>query len=224
MVISEVKILDKIIYEKVGERLKIAREKSNKTLEMAGNKVGVHKSTVLRWEKGETEKIKIPILDTLAQFYNVNPTWLMGYDVPMERKISSEFIGEEVVQIPVYGKISAGQPLEMIENIIDYTFITAEQARKGSYFALEVNGDSMDKIIPNGSRVVVRKQEELENGEIGVIVVNGNDATVKRYERDEDNVYLYPESNNPEHRVQRYCLRETPVSILGKVESYNKKL
>lgn len=78
--------MDKIIFKKVGHRLKQARELRNITLEEAGKKVDVHKSTVLRWENGETEKIKIPIIETLAIFYNVNPTWLMGYDVPMENK------------------------------------------------------------------------------------------------------------------------------------------
>jgi len=217
--------MDKINYEKVGERLKQAREKSGKTLEVAGNKVGVHKSTVLRWENGETEKIKIPILETLAMFYNVNPTWLMGYDVPMERTVAIDNIGNEVVQIPVYGRISAGLPIEMqSDNIIDYIFIEKSETKRGTFYALEVIGDSMDKIIPDGSRVIVRQQEDLENGEIGVIAINGYEATVKRYERDEDNVYLYPESNNPEHKIQRYCLQETPVSILGKVEGYHKKL
>lgn len=211
-------ILKKIIYEKVGERLKLARESKSITLEFAGNLVGVHKSTVLRWENGETEKIKIPTIDALAKLYNVNPTWLMGYDVPMERNLPTN-VGEEVVPVVVYGKISAGKPLEMQQNIIDYTYITAEQARKGSYFALEVTGDSMDKIIPNGSRVLVRKQETLENGEIGVIVVNGYDATIKRYEQDGDMVFLYPDSNNPENKIQRYNLQETPISILGKVKN-----
>lgn len=76
--------MDTIIYEKVGQRLKFARELRNITLEEAGAKVSVHKSTVLRWENGETEKFKIPTLEALAILYNVNPAWLMGYDVPME--------------------------------------------------------------------------------------------------------------------------------------------
>lgn len=82
--------MDKIIYEKVGLRLKQARELRKITLEEAGKKVGVHKSTVLRWENGETEKFKISTLETLANFYNVNPAWLMGYDVPMERNINEK--------------------------------------------------------------------------------------------------------------------------------------
>lgn len=82
--------MKKIIYEKVGQRLKQARELRQITLEEAGNKVGVHKSTILRWENGETEKFKIPTLETLADLYNVNPAWLMGYDVPMEKEIKKE--------------------------------------------------------------------------------------------------------------------------------------
>lgn len=184
--------------------------------------VKLNKSDISQYLSGKTTPNQDKLV-VLSMALNVSETWLMGYDVPRERASHNISI-EEVIPIPVYGKISAGQPLEMVENIIDYTYITAEEAKKGSFFALEVNGDSMDKIIPNGSRVLVRKQEELENGEIGVIVINGYDATIKRYERDNENVYLYPESYNPEHRVQRYSLKETPVSILGKVESYNKKL
>lgn len=82
--------MKKIIYEKVGQRLKQARELRDITLEEAGNKVGVHKSTILRWENGETEKFKIPTLEALADLYDVNPAWLMGYDVPMEKKLSSQ--------------------------------------------------------------------------------------------------------------------------------------
>ncbi|MCI8396459.1 MAG: helix-turn-helix domain-containing protein [Clostridia bacterium] len=75
--------MDKIIFEKVGQRLKQARESNHITLEEAGKKVDVHKSTVLRWENGETEKIKLPVIESLANLYGVNPVWLMGYDVDM---------------------------------------------------------------------------------------------------------------------------------------------
>jgi len=177
-------------------------------------------TTFAEWYNGNIYP-RIDKIELLARYFGIEKSDL----IEEHKKINFDNgTLEDIVQIPVYGKISAGQPLEMVENIIDYTFITVEEARKGSYFALEVTGDSMDKIIPNGSRVVVRKQEELENGQIGVIVVNGYDATIKRYERDNDMVFLYPESNNPEHRVQRYNLKETPITILGKVESFNKKI
>lgn len=101
--------MDKIIYEKVGQRLKQARELRHITLEEAGKKVDVHKSTVLRWENGETEKFKIPTLEILANYYNVNPAWLMGYDVPMQRTFNENkqqenldpFISEDDAMYPL---------------------------------------------------------------------------------------------------------------------------
>ena len=78
--------MEKIIYERVGARLKQARELRHLTLKEVGKNIGVYAGSVLRWENGETEKIKLPILEALASYYNVNPEWLMGYDVPMEKE------------------------------------------------------------------------------------------------------------------------------------------
>ena len=208
------------IAQRIEEGLKI---RGMKQVDLV-NLTGIGKSSISTYLTGEYEPKQRNIYK-IAKALNVSEAWLMGLDVPMERTQNIQNIGDEVIQIPVYGKISAGLPIEMqTDSIIDHIYIEKSETKRGKFFALEVVGDSMDKIIPNGSRVVVRQQEELENGEIGVIAINGYEATVKRYERDNDNVYLYPESNNPEHRVQRYSLKETPVSILGKVEGYHKKL
>lgn len=91
--------MEKIIYEKVGQRLKFARELKGITLEEAGKLAGVHKSTILRWENGATEKFKIPILELLAHLYNVNPAWLMGYDVPIKEQ--TEDILKKIGAIPL---------------------------------------------------------------------------------------------------------------------------
>ena len=208
------------IAQRIEEGLKI---RGMKQIDLV-NLTGIGKSSISTYLTGEYEPKQRNIYK-IAKALNVSEAWLMGLDVPMERAQNIQNIGDEVIQIPVYGKISAGLPIEMqTDSIIDHIYIEKSETKRGKFFALEVVGDSMDKIIPNGSRVVVRQQEELENGEIGVIAINGYEATVNRYERDNDNVYLYPESNNPEHRVQRYSLKETPVSILGKVEGYHKKL
>ena len=72
--------MKQIDYELVGKRLKQAREEKGISLEDAGKKVGVNKSTILRWENGQTEKFKIPTLEILADYYSVNPSWLVGKD------------------------------------------------------------------------------------------------------------------------------------------------
>ena len=71
------------------KRLKQCRVSANETLEQVGQLVGVHKTTVRRWETGETERIALPTIQKLAIHYNVSPAWLMGADVPMERNHNS---------------------------------------------------------------------------------------------------------------------------------------
>ena len=213
--------MDKIIFEKVGSRLKQARELKHITLEEAGKKVDVHKSTILRWENGETEKIKIPILEILASFYNVNPVWLMGYDVPMYSTTieSNVFPTSDVpTEIPVLGKISAGLPILASENVEGYEFAPSSYLKEDfEYFYLRVQGDSMNLRFPEGNLVLVQKQDCLENGEIGVFLIDGQDATVKKFRQDGDFVILDPMSTNPSNITQIYNIKETPVRIIGKV-------
>lgn len=220
--------MDKIIFEKVGKRLKQARELRHITLEDAGKKVDVHKSTVLRWENGETEKIKLPVIEILANYYNVNPVWLMGYDVPMERQeIESNVfpIADIPKKVPVIGRISAGLPILATENIEGYEFAPSSQIKEGyTYFYLRVQGDSMNLKFNEGDIVLVQKQDDLENNEIGVILVNGFDATVKKYRKENGLVILEPMSTNPENTVQIYNPKDISIKVIGKVISYQGKI
>lgn len=220
--------MDKIIFEKVGKRLKQARELRHITLEDAGKKVDVHKSTVLRWENGETEKIKLPVIEILANYYNVNPVWLMGYDVPMERhEIDSNIFPDTDTpkKIPVVGKISAGLPILATENIEGYEFAPSSQIKEGyTYFYLRVQGGSMNLKFNEGDIVLVQKQDDLENNEIGVILVNGFDATVKKYRKENGLVILEPMSTNPENTVQIYNPKDISIKVIGKVISYQGKI
>jgi len=120
--------MNKIIFEKVGTRLKQARELRHITLEEAGKKVDVHKSTVLRWENGETEKIKLPIIEMLSSYYNVNPIWLMGYDVPMEETITKES-ENPIVSIPLLKIIFCQLP--------DKPSAVVQLQRQAGYFIIQ---------------------------------------------------------------------------------------
>ena len=75
-----------------------------------------------------------------------------------------------------------------------------------------------------GDIVLVQKQDALENDEIGVILVNGDDATVKKYRQDNGLIILEPISTNPEHHAQIYNPKNTPIKIIGKVVSYQGKI
>ena len=220
--------MEKIIFEKVGARLKQARESRHITLEEAGNRVGVHKSTVLRWENGETEKIKFPIIESLAAFYNVDPVWLMGYDVPMNegaRKKHEINNSNNSAVVFVYGSIPAGVPMECIEDIIDTEEIPADMLRGGKqYFGLKVKGNSMEPEYLDGDTLILEKVEDCESGDDCVVMVNGNDGTFKRVFKNKDGIILQP--LNPAYAPLVFSneqIENLPVKVIGIVEEIRRK-
>ena len=118
--------------------------------------------------------------------------------------------------IPILGTISAGLPLYADEHIEGY--MTTDIVGNGEYFALRVKGDSMNAAqICDGNVIIVRKQDVVENNDIAVILVNGDEATVKRWYKDGNTVQLIPQSFNPENQIQIYDTRKVKIKILGKV-------
>lgn len=161
-----------INYKLIGSRLYQARTSRKITLEEAGNKIGVNKSTVQRWENGNVEKFKIPLLEILADFYNVNPEWLMGRDVPMEET----YMHFTPATVLVYGTIPAGIPLECIEDILDTEEIHSDMLKTGrQYFGLRVKGDSMEPDYIDGDTLIIEKQDDCESGDDCIVMVNGYD-------------------------------------------------
>lgn len=119
---------------------------------------------------------------------------------------------------PVYGQISAGQPNWAEENIegtlpIDPNLMDIVNPEE--CFFLRVNGESMNKVVRNGAFALIRKQDMVENGEIAVVLVNGYDATLKKFTKQGDLVILEPQSNDESFKTQVYD-KNTPIQILGK--------
>lgn len=130
-------------------------------------------------------------------------------------------LSDKIVKIPILGKISAGLPLYAEENLLGYDYIPSSTVKPNEeYFCLLVKGDSMNLKFNDGDRVLIKKQDTLENGEIGVILVNGDDATIKKYRYDNDMVILEPMSSNPENHVQIYNPKEISIKIVGKAIRY----
>lgn len=190
-------------------------------------KTGIDKSKISSYMSGRY-KAKQDGVYLLAQALDVDEIWLMGYDVPMERKKdeSNVFpITDMPKKVPVVGRISAGLPILATENIEGYEFAPSSQIKKGyTYFYLIVKGDSMNLKFHNGDLVLVQKQDILENDEIGVIAINGDDATVKKFKKENGLVLLEPMSTNPEYTVQIYDPKKISVRIIGKVVSYQGKI
>lgn len=117
---------------------------------------------------------------------------------------------------PLLGTVRAGLPMYAEENIEGY--IPIRQTDGAKYFWLTIRGDSMNAAGMNeGDQILVREQPEVENGEIAVVLVNGDEATVKTFRQEGNLVILTPRSSNPVHQPQVYDLKRTPVRILGRV-------
>lgn len=119
-------------------------------------------------------------------------------------------------RIPILGRIAAGLPMYADQNIEGYTLTDLNGGAE--YFALRVKGDSMNAArIEDGDIIIVRRQEEVENGELAVVMVGDEDATVKRFYSTGSTVTLMPQSRNPEHQPQVYDLKKTKIRVLGRV-------
>lgn len=119
-------------------------------------------------------------------------------------------------RIPILGRISAGMPLYAEENIEGYMY--TELNHGGEYFGLRVVGDSMTaERINDGDLLIIRRQDIVENGEIAVVIVGDDEATVKCFYRNDNIVTLMPRSYNPVHKPQIYDLQYTSIRILGKL-------
>lgn len=119
---------------------------------------------------------------------------------------------------PVYGRIAAGQPNwaeECIEGRIPLDPDLMNIVNPEEHFFLRVNGESMNKIIKNGAFALIHKQDSVENGEIAVVLVNGYDATLKKFTKQDDLVILEPQSNDKSFQTQVYD-KTTSIKILGK--------
>ena len=209
----------------LGKRIEERRKQLNLTLDDIASKIGVAKSTVQRYEKGTIAKIKLPVVESIARVLDVDPAWLCcktdamcaASDSPTPTKdVGTPIDYSKYRLIPILGRIPAGLPLLAEENIEGYTLTDLNGG--ADYFALRVKGDSMNAVgIMEGHILHVRKQPEVENGEIAVVMVGDEDATVKRFYSTAKTVTLMPQSTNPIHTPQIYDMTKTPIRVLGKV-------
>ncbi len=185
-----------------GDRIKELRILNNLTQEELGEKVGVKKAAVQKWESGITKNLKRSTIQKLSEIFDVSPTYVMGMSNVKNPSTSK--------RIPVLGTIAAGLPVMAEENIEDYFNI---DSKIKADFALKVKGDSMlgAGILP-GDIVFIRQQCTLENGEIGAILM-GDSATLKKFYKDENTIILQAENDT----FKPIVLTSGSVKILGKL-------
>lgn len=193
----------------LGTNIRAQRLRQKMTLATLADQVGLSRQTLSRYENGIIANIPHENIERLAKALDTTPSELMGWRADISAYQPSR-------RIPILGRISAGLPLYADEQVEGSIFTDLNGSTE--YFALRVKGDSMDAAhIFDGNILIIRKQECVENGEIAVVMIDDNDATVKRFYRHGDTITLMPQSTNPCHLPQIYDAATTRVRVIGKV-------
>ena len=172
----------------------------------------VAQNTLSNWENGN-RMIDMSTAVEISKFFNVSVDYLLGRD---ETPVSSP--QSSGTWIPVLGNVQAGIPVEAVQDIIDYEDISNITKDPSDYFALQIKGSSMEPRFCAGDVVIVKKQNTAEDGDIVIALINGDEATVKKFKKRPEGVMLIP--MNPQFDTMFYSneeIEKLPISILGKV-------
>lgn len=203
----------------LGENIKRARMKAQISQDELAKRLGYKsRSTIAKIESGENDLTQKKVA-AFAKALNVSIDFLMdGAGKRAEDNI-------RVYEIPVVGKVVAGTPIDAIENITEYIRITNPAAADGSYYALHVTGTSMEPEMKEGDLVIVHKQDYFDNGDICIVLVNGNEATVKKVQKNDNGITLigFNAMVYPPHFYNAREVVNLPVRVIGKVEEVRRK-
>ena len=192
--------------------LKVLRESMGLYQKDVAAAIGVDRTTYVKYERGDSEP-SFQVLNRLAEFFGVSTDYLLGRQPNPDTPSSTGGIW-----VPVLGKVAAGIPIEAIQEIEDYEEISMDTASKGEHFALRIRGDSMEPRIKDGDVVIVRRQPDCNDGDVAVVLVDGEAATVKRIKKRPEGLMLIP--NNTAYEPMFYSnedIEKLPVTIVGKV-------
>lgn len=196
-------------------KLRELRKKCGLTMKELGMEIGVAESTVSQYETGKRQPDYETLLK-LSEYFGVSVDYLLGRESVTDSPPAPSRPGSK--WIPVLGKVAAGTPIEAVEDILDYEEIDAHTASSGEHFALQIKGQSMEPKISDGDVVIVRKQDDCDSGDVAVVLVNGDEATVKRIKKEPAGIMLIP--SNPSYEPKFYSndqIASLPVRIIGKV-------
>ena len=202
--------------EEIGKRIEERRRELDYTLDFIADKIGVAKSTIQRYEKGQIKKIKLPVIESIAGVLRVNPNWIIGNtDDPTPENNNPSYILPlpKMKKWKVLGGTACGEP---IFRELDDEAVMAP-ANIDADFVFRCIGDSMiNARIFNGDIVFV-KSGPVENGQIGVVRV-GEEYTLKRIYHGPD--YLELRAENPMYPAQIIRGEQENAEIIGKAVQF----
>ena len=186
---------------------------NNKDRNEVARNLNIPYSTLADWYNGNKYP-RIDKIQLLADYFNIKKSDLVENRNNILKKS----------RIPVLGRIPAGIPIEMIEEVIDFEDIS-EEMLKGDreYFGVKVSGDSMNPKYLDRDILIVQKADDCESGQDCIVMVNGNDGTFKRVIKNKDGIILQP--LNPNYEIKFYSndeIEKLPIKILGVVKEIRR--
>ena len=176
------------------------------------NKFNLSSSTVSDWYNGKKYP-RMDVVQKLAFFLDIELS-----DLVEEPKLNNNN------RIPIFSKIPAGIPIELIEDVIDYEELDSKMfTGDKEYFGVRVSGDSMYPEYRDKDILIVLKTEDCESGQDCIVMINGNDGTFKRVKKTEEGIILQP--LNPNYEIKFYSnkeIEELPIRIIGVVKEIRR--
>jgi repressor LexA len=207
--------------DKLGQRIKTVRIAKGMNISELCKRASISRSYYYDVEKG----VSVPssqLLNRIAAALNVSSDFLLDLDAPVKVKPEINLREKrliksvDIIRIPILGEVRGGLAMFAAGNIEGYTSHDMRSLNSDkTYFALKVTGDSMNKLIRAGDLVIVEQTSMVENGDIAIVLINGDEATIKRVRYNGDKVVLIPESDNSTHEPKQFP--SDAVQIIGKV-------
>jgi repressor LexA len=208
----------------IGKMINQRRTELKLTLEQVGQAVGVGKSTVKKWEDGYISNMRRDKIALLAKVLKMNPVSFITGEFKEEEDQATPLPQTNVFMRPVYDSISAGFGVIAQDVPVDYmpTYITCP-SEQDKYIWINVHGDSMSPLIDDGSKILIKKQTSVDSGQIAAVLVDDEEAVVKKVLYNDNTVELH--SVNPYYPPRVFKNNDvTRVQILGLVKEVSKAL
>lgn len=161
---------------------------------------------------------RIDKIEILANYFDIKKSDLV------ENKEKLDKLGNPVVSIPILGIVKAGYNYLAQENWVGTIDIDKALSDSGEFFALKVKGDSMSPVLIEDDIVIIKKQDDFENGDIVVAIINGDEATIKKGKKNDNSILLQPLNTNYEPLIfTKEEIKSIPVTIVGIVKQLKRE-
>lgn len=201
------------------KRLNLALKERNMSASELSKRTGIGRSSISEWLNGKYEAKQDKVY-LMANVLDVDEGWLIGLDVPMEKhKQITTYNPSNLNPVPIVGKVAAGEPNYAVEDVIGYMTAPPDKQSTDGLIYLEVKSDSMDKQFPIGSYALVDTNVSIENGDVAVVKINGDEATLKQVKFNEERgqIFLIPNSFNDNYNPVVINSNEDEAVLVGKV-------